>query len=110
MKTLMIAAATAATLAGASAASANGLAFFGGIEYATDAKVIETTAGVEYGFGAFTVSPLLTLNDVAGDLSLRAVEITAGYALNTNINLYLTVEGDNSFNRTETTLGVAFRF
>jgi hypothetical protein len=110
MKTLVIAAATAATLAAASAASANDLAFVGGLEYTTEAKVLETTAGVEYSLQAFTISPLLTVNDSTGSFDLRAVELTVGYAATQNVNLYVTVAGDNSFNHTETTLGLSFRF
>lgn len=110
MKTLVIAAATAATLAAASAASANDLAFIGGIEYTTEAKVLETTAGVEYSLQGFTVTPLLTVNDVSGNFDLSAVELTVGYAVGSSVNLYVTVAGDNRFNHTETTLGVAFRF
>jgi len=110
MKNLMIAAATAATLSAATAASANDLAFIGGIEYATKAEVFETTVGLEYAVNRFTVTPLLTLNDSDGDFDLQAVELTVGYTVSRNVNLYVTVEGDRNFNHNETTLGVAFRF
>lgn len=110
MKTLLIAAATAATLAAASAASANDLAFVGGLEYMTEAKIIETSAGVEYSINGFTISPLLTVNDSTGSFGLSAVELTVGYTVNPNINVYATVSGDRNFNYSEATLGVAFRF
>jgi hypothetical protein len=110
MKNLMIAAATAATLSAATAASANDLAFIGGVEYTTEAKVLETTVGLEYAVNRFTVTPLLTLNDAAGDFDFIAVELTVGYTINSSVNLYVTIDGDRDFNHNETTLGVAFRF
>jgi hypothetical protein len=110
MKTLVIAAATAATLAAASAASANDLAFVGGLEYAAEAKVFEATAGVEYTYQSFTFTPLLTLNDSTGSFDLNSVELTVGYTVNPNINVYATVSADRNFNYSEATLGVAFRF
>ena len=110
MKTLVIAAATAATLAAAPAASANDLAFIGGLEYTTEARVFEATAGIEYSIHGFTISPFLAMNDSAGRFDLRSVELTVGYTVNPNVNLYVTVEGDRNFRHTETTLGVAFRF
>jgi hypothetical protein len=110
MKNLMIAAATAATLSAATAASANDFALVGGIEYTVEAKVIEATVGVEYNVRKFTFAPLLTLNDSTGNFDFRAVELTVGYAVNSNMNMYVTVDGDSGFNYNEATLGVAFRF
>jgi hypothetical protein len=110
MKNLMIAAATAATLSAATAASANDLAFIGGIEYATKAEVFETTVGLEYAVNRFTLTPLLTLNGSAGDFDMRTIELTVDYTVSSSVNLYVTIDGDRDFNHNETTLGVAFRF
>lgn len=109
MKNIIIAAATA-TLLTAAAASANGLAVLGGVEYTVEAEVLEATAGVEYAVGDLTLTPLLTLNDAAGDFEFVNAELTVGYTVSPVVGVYATVETDSDWDYAETTLGVAFRF
>ena len=109
MTKTMISAITALTLSTA-AASANDLAFLGGLEYAVEAETFEATAGVEYGIAGITLTPMLTLNDAAGGFELAAAEVTVGYAVSDFAGVYLTVEADGDFKHTETYVGVALRF
>jgi predicted porin len=101
---------TAAMIIFAGAASANGLDLVGGVNYATQAGVIEATAGVEYTFNDFTISPLVTVDDSTGEFDLRSVDLTVSYAVNQNVSLYVSVDGDRDLTLNETTVGVAFRF
>jgi len=111
MKTLMIAAVTAATLSAASVAQANDLAFVGGFEYSTrGAGVFETTAGVEYTIENFTFAPLVTLNNSTGNFDLNKVELEVGYDVNENVNLYVNFVTNRALTLTETQVGVEFRF
>jgi len=103
-------AAVAALTFSTAAANAGDLAYLGGVEYAVEAEVFEMTAGVEYNAGGFTLTPALTLNDATGDFEFATAELTVGYAVTTAMDVYATIDTDDSFNRTETTLGVAFRF
>lgn len=105
----MIAAVAALTLSTA-AANAGELAYLGGVEYAVEAEVFEATAGVEYAVGGFTLTPVFTLNDAAGDFEFAEAELTVGYEVTTSMSVYTTVETDSDFNHAETTVGVAFRF
>jgi hypothetical protein len=109
MTNTMIAAVAALTLSTA-AASANDLAFLGGLEYAVEAEVFEATAGIEYTAGNFTITPVLTLNDATGKFEFAAAELTVDYAVATSVNVYVTAESDSNWKHTETTLGVALRF
>lgn len=109
MTNTMVAAVAALTLSTA-AASANDLAFLGGLEYAVEAEVFEAAAGVEYTAGSFILTPVLTLNDATGKFEFAAAELTAGYAITNSVNVYVTAESDSNWKRTETTLGVAFHF
>lgn len=104
----MIAATVTALLA--SSATAGELAFLGGLEYTTEAEVVEATAGIEYNLNQFTLVPSITVNDAAGDFEFAGVDITIGYAINGATAAYVTVDADEDFNRTETTLGLSVRF
>ena len=109
MTKIMISALTALTFSTA-AASADGLSYLGGLEYAVEAEAFEAKAGVEYGIAGVTFTPMLTLNDAAGGLELAAAEVTVGYVLSDFAGVYVTVEADGDFEYTETSVGVAFRF
>ena len=109
MTNTMMAAVAALTFS-AAAANAGDLAYLGGVEYAVEAEVFEATAGVEYTVGGFTLTPVFTLNDAAGDFEFAAAELTVGYAVTTAMSVYTTIETDANFDRTETTVGVALRF
>ena len=109
MTKTMISAVTALTLSTA-AASANDLAFLGGLEYAVEAEAFEATAGVEYGIAGITLTPMLTLNDATGGLELATAELTVGYTVSDFAGVYLTVETDGDFEYTETYVGLALRF
>jgi hypothetical protein len=109
MKNLIIAAITATTLT-AGAASAEDLSFLAGVEYAVEAEVLEATAGVEYSLGQLTLTPMVTLNDVGGDFDFSSAELTVSYSLTEQGTVYVTVETDDDFEYSETTLGVAFKF
>lgn len=109
MKNMIIAAATAAILS-ATAANANDLAILGGLEYTTEAEVFEATVGVEGALAGFTITPLLTVNDTAGDFEFTGAEVTVGYSVSTAVAVYATVEADADWDYSETTLGVSLRF
>lgn len=110
MKNVFLAAALALT---ATTASADTLAVIGGLEYAVEAEVTEATAGVEYApdfLNGVTVTPVLTFNDAGQDFAFEAVAITVGYTVAAGVDIYTTVDADEDFHRTETTVGVSFRF
>ena len=108
MKNVFLAAAIAMTTTAASAAD---LAFLGGLEYTVEAEVTEATVGVEYApIAGVTITPVLTFNDDGQDFQFESTAITLGYAVNSAVNAYVTVDADEDFNRTETTVGVAIRF
>lgn len=108
MKTLVIAAAIA-TVFGFSA-SAGELAVLGGVEYAIEAETFEATAGVEYATGALTVTPVVTLDDAAGDVDFVSAEVTVDYAVTRSVSAYATVETDADWEYEETTVGLALKF
>jgi hypothetical protein len=109
MKNMIIAAATAAILA-ATAANANDIAILGGLEYTTEAEVFEATVGIEGALAGFTITPLLTVNDAAGDFEFTGSEVTVGYSVSTAVAVYATIEADADWGHSETTLGVSLRF
>jgi hypothetical protein len=109
MKNMIIGAATAAILT-ATAANANDLAILGGLEYTTEAEVFEATVGVEGALAGFTITPLLTVNDTAGDFEFTGAEVTVGYSVSTAVAVYATIEADADWDYSETTLGVSLRF
>lgn len=108
MKNIMIAATVSALLA--SSATAADLAFVGGLEYTTEAGVFEATAGVEYNLNQIVLASSLTVNDADGDFEFTGADFTVGYTINDASSVYVTVDADADFNRTETTLGLSVRF
>jgi hypothetical protein len=109
MKNMIITAVTAAILT-TTAANANDLAILGGLEYTTEAEVFEATVGVEGAVAGFTITPLLTVNDAAGDFEFTGAEVTVGYTLATSVAVYTTIEADADWDHSETTIGVSLRF
>lgn len=110
MKNVFLAAALATTT---TAASAGDLAFLGGLDYTVEAEVLEATVGVEYApeFAAgVTITPVFAFNDAGQEFAFDAASITLGYALDSAVNAYVTIDADKDLNRTETTVGLAFRF
>lgn len=110
MKNVFLSAAMALT---ATTASAGELAILGGLEYAVEAEVTEATVGVEYApafVDGVTLTPVFTFNDAGQDFAFESVELTVGYAVTGAVDIYATVDADEDFDRTETTVGVSFRF
>lgn len=94
----------------ASTASAADLSWFGTAEYAVEAQTVETVAGVDVAFGALTVTPALTLNDVAGSFDFDSADLTVGYDVSDKLNAYVRIEADADFKYSDAAIGVALRF
>lgn len=109
MKLTMITAAALAAIMTTTASAAD-LGFFGGAEYTVEAEVIETTLGMSAGFNDFVVAPAFVMNNDGQSFNLSTVDVTMMYNIDRNTTAYVNVEADDSFDYTETTLGVAFNF
>jgi len=108
MRNAMIVA--AATLGFSATAYAGDLAFVGETEYAIEAESFAVEAGVEYGVGNFTFSPLVKLDDANDDFDFTGAELEVGYAVSSSVNVYGRVEADDDFDYDEAVVGAAFKF
>lgn len=108
MKFLLATAAAMALTTGV--ASANDLSFKGSVEYAVEAETLEATAGVDYALGKLTLSPVITIADMTGDIAFGGLTVTAKYAVLETVSAYAKIETDGDLAYDEATLGVAFKF
>lgn len=108
MKFLLTTAAATALTTGV--ASANDLSFKGSLEYAVEAETLEATAGADYTLGKLTLSPVITIADMTGDIGFDGLAVTAKYAVLEQVTAYAKVEADADLAYEEATLGVSFKF
>jgi hypothetical protein len=107
--------AAVAALGLTTAAQAADINYFAGLEYATEAEVLETTVGAGLTFdapylGSLTVAPAATFNDEGTEFGFASAEVSVMYNVTAWSTAYVTVESDNDWNHAETTVGVAFNF
>ena len=95
----------------ATSASADGLGFSAGAEYAVEAETFEITAGANYSvydFGLFAEATFT--KEPNASIEYTETELGLAYSLKENVSLYGLVRLDSDFEYEDTVVGVNITF
>jgi len=109
MKTTLLSLAAVAMASTASADDA--LSFNSGVEYSVEGNSFDAYLGSTYYIGSLALTgDLLFIKPTASDIEFDAATLGITYYVNSNVDVYTTVEFDDQLGYSDTVVGATFTF